>query len=117
MSLEKVLAGLTSSSESTPTDVAMKLLDKDSAIMRTHIKNVRTMNKILAIQWYTRFKLGVTGEDLADFWQTLYDGNVTHMVSDKRKGEKAVVDVGKALMANMGMNPDLDKKGGLFGKK
>lgn len=117
MSLEKVLSGLTSSSESTPTDVAMSLLEKDKALMRTHIKNVRTMNKIKVMEWYSKFKLGEQDNAITEFWQTLYESNIVHMVSEKRKGEKAVVDVGKALMAQMGMNPDQEKKGGLFGKK
>lgn len=117
MSLEKALANLTGSSTSTPTDVAMSLLEKDKAIMRTHIKNIRTMNQIKVMEWYSRFKLGGEDNVVAEFWATLYDANIVHMVNDKRKGEQAVVKIGSALMAQLGMNPQENEKKGLFGGK
>lgn len=112
MSLEKALAGLTASSEVTPTDVAMKMLDPSNAIMHTEINNPKVMNALLIAKLRAEEKGRLK---IAKHWQQCYDAIVINMVSHKRKREGAIVKMFASLMAMFNQNGQQERKGGLFG--
>lgn len=112
MSLEKALAGLTASSEVTPTDVAMKMLDPDNAIMHTEINNPRVMIALLIAKMRAEQKGRLR---IANHWQQCYDAIVINMVSHKRKREGAIVKMFASLMAMFQQGGQEQRKGGLFG--
>lgn len=109
--LEKALKGLGSSSDATPTDVAMKLLDEESALMHTEIRNVKMMNELkLAVVYYNQ--KGWT--KCESFFATLYNANIVHMVTYKRQRPKEIAKMFSALQAMYGM-PTSEGRSGLFG--
>lgn len=121
--LGNALAKLTGSASKTPTDVAMQTLDIESAWATTEIRNVKMMNMLkLVIAYYTG-KVAVDEGDKQkwslplSFFETLYDANIQHMVPYKRQRIKELVKLFAPIMAMFGMDPNADKKGGLFGGK
>lgn len=110
MSIETALQGLEGGEESTAVDVAMKLLDKESAVMHTEIKNPSIMNALLIARMFCTVK---NRPKCAEFFKTLYEAQVLHMVSYKRQRPKEIVKVLTSQLMALGL--DTEKKKGLLG--
>lgn len=112
MSLDEAMSKLGIENESTAVDVTLKLLEKESAVYHTEIKNVKTMNALRVMMRFCELK----GRKLDfEIWKTLYEGNIDLMVGYKRKRAGELKEILKAQMQMLGQ--PLDEKKGWFGRK
>lgn len=111
MSLADELKGLISGDEATAVDLGMKLLDPKAALMHTEIVDPKTMNQL-------RLMIAVTkDEEEKAMWKQVYRARALHMVAYKRKRVTEIVKIFTGLQAFLAMNANIEKKGGLLGKR
>lgn len=93
MSLGDSLAKLIGQQQPTAVDVAMKLLDPTDVVMHTEINNPRVLNQVAVMIAYCHQKEcpnDLEGKEVGyeeQFWRTIYNSALLHMVSYKRKRE------------------------------
>lgn len=121
MSLEESLSKLMQDDEPTAVDVAMALLDPKKAIMTTDIKNPGVMNALgIYIAHYGNPDANNKSYSpkSALVMKALYDLNILHNISHKRRRAEEIVKIFTGLQLFLGMGQGQEQGGsGLMGKK